>query len=699
MAKDRVHIDVETYCEESLPAVGPSHYTRHETAEILMGQWSLNDVPQEQWLPAEGEPLPDDLKEALLDPHVEKWAWNAPFEIGCFRNILGLDTPVSSWKDTMVLALSCGLPGKLEKAGPVLDLGEDKTKAAYGKRLMTKFSMPRKPTRKLPDTRVYWHQDFPEWLKYREYNRQDEVSERAVWHRLKSFMLPDHEWDLWQLDQEINERGIPINMRMVRNAIMIYERSCEEKFAQMTEITGLDNPNSGAQLLPWLKSQGYVFDDLKKGHVVRALEMIEEKRKEEKRNDPDPEPTPYEKVLLLRAETSRTSPTKYYALERSVDIEPGSDFGVLRYGFQFAGASRTWRWAGRIFQPHNLPKPTKYLEKKIASHALAVEHLDFESFNLIYHKPMDVLASCLRPAAQAPDGYVFIDADLNAIENRVLGWLSHCPKILRVFQLKRDPYIDFATYLFGGAYDDLMAEYKAGDSYKRTISKPGVLGCGYMLGPGAEFYDRKTGEKDATGLLGYAWNMGVKEFTLEQSKLSVETFRREFEEVKTYWYAVEKAFKKCIRTGKPVEHEYLRFDRKGPFARMILPSGRSLHYCRPRIEDTVMPWGETRPSITYEEQDKNKQWTRGSTHPGKVTENADQAIARDLLAHGMMLAKKRYNLDIRIHVHDQIVGLVKEDQAEKQRKQLLECMEEPVHWAPGLPLGAACHISKVFLKD
>lgn len=183
--------------------------------------------------------------------------------------------------------------------------------------------------------------------------------------------------------------------------------------------------------------------------------------------------------------------------------------------------------------------------------------------------------------------------------------------------------------------------FEAGDSSKRTIAKPGVLGCGYMLGAGEERINHKTGEKEATGLLGYAWNMQVTEFTQEQSKLSVETFRREFEEVKDYWYGIERAAKKCIRTGKRVDFGRVYFDRKGPFMRMGLPSGRHLHYCRPRIEEVMMPWGEKKASITYESQNDRKQWVRESTHPGKLTENADQAIARDLLAHGMKLADRR----------------------------------------------------------
>jgi DNA polymerase len=225
-----------------------------------------------------------------------------------------------------------------------------------------------------------------------------------------------------------------------------------------------------------------------------------------------------------------------------------------------------------------------------------------------------------------------------------------------------------------------------------------IHNCGYMLGAGDVRVNHKTGEKEATGLLGYAWAMGITQFTLEQSKLSVDTFRREFVEVKEYWYAIEKAAKRCLRTGDRVEFGHIAFDRKGPFMRMILPSGRCLHYCRPRIEDVKMPWGETKASITYEEQNARKQWARSNTHGGKILENGDQSIARDLLAHGMKLAMKEGMPMIRIHVHDQLVPCVPEDEAEKWLKILIQCMEERPWWAKDLPLGSNGFISKMFQK-
>jgi DNA polymerase len=687
MAKDRLGIDYETFATVSLPKVGVSRYTRHASAEVLMAAWSFNDVPQRQWVPAEGEPMPTMLRQALVSPDVEKWAWNSAFEVNATQNILGIPMDIRQWRDTMVLALSCSLPGKLEKAGPVVDLGEDKQKAAKGTRLIKKFSGPRKPTKNNPSTRVHWFDDLPDWEEYKDYNRQDEVAERAIYHKLIGYNMPDHEWDMWHIDQDINQEGLPINRAMMRNAITIYETLVRQRLEEMKELTGLENPNSGAQLLPWLQEYGYPFDDLKGGHIDRAIE-----REIEETGD-----TPNNillTVLRLRAEVSRTSPKKFHALQRATD-----DDGRLRYAFQFAGAARTWRWAGRIYQPQNLPRPTKMLEKGIITHAKNVEFLDAESIDLIYGDgSMDLLASCIRPVVQAPPGYTFVDVDLNAIENRVLGWLADCPKILDVFRKGLDPYLAFAVYMYGIPYHELEQQYKNGDGSRRTIAKPGVLGCGYMLGAGDVKINYKTGEKEGTGLLGYAWNMGVKQFTKDESQLSVDTFRREFEEVTDYWYGIENAAKQCIRQNKEVVFGHISFDRKGPFMRMNLPSGRSLHYLRPRLEETMMPWGKKKMSITYEGQNDKKMWTRQSTHPGKLTENADQAISRDLLAHGIKLARKE-GIRIPLHVHDQIVGLVKEDFAEERLATLKECMSDVPRWAPKLPLGVAGHITPIFIKD
>lgn len=692
-------LDYETFCEVSLPDVGTSVYAAHDSCEVLMAAWAFDDEPVDQWATAEGYPMPAEFEDGMLDDRIEKWAWNAPFEITISESVLGLPIQIESWRDTMVQALHNSLPGKLEKAGPVVDLDEDKLKDRRGSTLMRKFSIPRKPTKNNPRIRHLWHEAFPDWQDYLAYNRQDVETERAI--RRRTFPMPQAEWETWFLDQRINRAGLPINIRMVRNAITIYEQALGSvdagtgAFGEMAEITGLANPNSPAQLLPWMQDRGYVYDDCKKGHIEQALDYFDrcpdhwsDERWQAYRERQD-----LHRVLQLRLASARTSIKKYYALDRATSRD-----GNLRNVLQMNGAARTGRWAGRIYQPQNLPRPEARFEKYQELLAQHVEDCNLDILRMVHGDPFDVLASTLRPSAQAPEGFVFIDADLSAIENRVLGWLSRCDKILDVFRLKRDPYVAFAAYLYARPYEELFEEYKAGDKSKRTIAKPGTLGAGYGMGPGEIRENRQTGEIEATGLLGYAWNMGVKHFTVEDSQHSIDTFRTEFSEVKSYWYDLERAAKRCVRTGKVVETEFVRFDKRGPFMRMILPSGRPLYYLRPRLEQKRTPWGEMRETLTYEGLNDRKQWARQHTTPGKIVENADQAISRDLLVHGMKLAHQR-GIDIRLHVHDQIVGLAPEDKAEEQLKVLIECMEERPSWATDLPLGSEGHITRVFVKD
>lgn len=612
---------METFCEESVTEIGADAYSRHPTFEVLMAAYTIDDGPMQQWIPVEGQPMPADLEDALRDPQCLKYAWNKTFEWSILENHLGIHTEHHEWRDPMVLAFTLSFPGKLEKVGPLVGLPMDKRKDARGKALIRKFCGLQKPNKThLKPWRVWPHMAPKEWEEFLEYNRQDVVAETAIWKRIKKYDMPAHEWENWFMDQEINQDGIPVNARLVQNAIEVYESLLADRFKRMREITGLKNPNSQKVILEWLKKNGYPYDDCQKGHIRRALDFFKEppaawsldkqveygKNKELKR------------VLELRLESAKSSPKKYATLFRHMDVRAG----VIRNCFQFAGAGRTWRWSGRAWQAQNLSKPTKDLEKILPSVVRHLEFLDAEALELVYEKPFDVLSSCVRPVVQAPDGFVFADVDLSAIENRVLGWMSNCHPILDVFKKGQDPYIAFATKLFHKSYEELWHEYKVlGNSLKRTISKPGVLGAGYRLGPGEQHENRKTGEMEATGLLGYAWNMGVRQFTKEDSVLSVDTFRRAYPEVVEFWYAVERAAKKCITTGRAVDCWPVVIDMAGPFMRMRLPSGRYLHYFRPRIKDAKTPWGEVRPTITYEGLNDKKIWGLITTHGGKLTEN------------------------------------------------------------------------------
>lgn len=707
MARTRLSQDVETFCELDLPSVGMSRYARHSSAEIIILAYRFDRGPikhfdalsavgprggfrsTEAYRAAWFSEAPRDWLEAMNDPSIDKCGWNVgQTERVVYDHILGMRVPPDEWRDTMVLALTCSFPGKLEHALKAAEFSEADQKLASGKSLMRFFSSPRKPTKTIARTRNLPSDAPAKWDEYIAYCRQDVHTESAFYHKFSELDLPDREWELWELDQRINDRGIPINLAMVDNAILIADRITADRIAIMQRITGLDNPNSGAQLLPWLRARGYPFVDLKKGHVARALD----ERLVGDRDAVD--------VLGLRREVNKASVKKFAALADATD-----DDGNLRFALQFAAAGRTWRWGGRKFQPQNLARPHKQLAKRMVELAADIEAMPWRDFDRKYVDPktkqplsMEALSTGVRPSVQAPDGYVFIEADLKAIENIGLGWMSKDRKILSVFENNRDPYIDFGTYLYGEPYEKLLAEYKAGDWFKRQICKPSCLGCGYGLGPGEEYEDPQTGEIEATGLLGYAWNMEIREFTHADSVEGVEVWRRTFRTAVNWWYAVHGAMFECIATGRPQYCWPVEFRIKGDFCLMVLPSGRSLKYHRPLIKSWRAPWGAWRDSVTYMSLDDKHNWRRISTHPGKVTENADQAICRDILAVGMTRAE-REGIPIRLHVHDQLLGLARERDAERQLKILIECMTEPISWAPKFPIRAEGHAAKLFVKD
>lgn len=595
-------IDFESFCELPLKKVGSSRYWRHESAEPILLGWAIDDYPAQVVRLAEGEKMPKALVEALKDPHVVKHAHNASFEIQGFEHGMGMPIPIKEWRCTMVQAYSLSFPGSLDIVGKLLGIEEEKQKLAIGKKLIKRFCTPHKPTKKEPWTRCNHLTNPEEWELFVEYCKMDVESERAIRKKMSRWELPIEFWREWWLDQRINRAGIPVNMRVVRNAIKVAKEVTDSRIARMREITSCKNPNSGKQLLPWLKAQGYVYDDLKKVNVRNAFE----------RATPGSD---LRTVLALRMEASKTSVKKYNALANTADSD-----GVVRNCFQFMGAPRTGRDGGRIYQPQNLAKPPKYLEGLEDELVRHLEVFDAEQIEMLYDKPMDVLSTCVRPVVQAPPGMVFIDADLSAIENRVIGWLAGDEKILDVFRHNRDPYLDFATYMYQRPYDELYAEYKAGDKSKRNDCKPATLGCGFMLSAGAEKLNKKTGEMEADGLLGYAKNMGVK-LAPETAQKAVKVFRSTFTGVVDLWYDLDRAMRRTIISGDTTRVGFIKFDKSGPFVRMHLPSGRCLHYFRPRIKDHRTPWGAIRPTIMYEGLNDKKKWAVLTTHPGKITEN------------------------------------------------------------------------------
>ena len=693
-----LHIDYETASKLDVTKVGASKYSLHPSTRVLMVAYAFDDGPIKQWVPAEGQPIPFDLEYGLRDDFTTKFAWNASFEVAITHNVLGIMTDVKAWKDVMVMAYYASLPGKLAHAGPVLRLPESMLKQTGGTQLINLFSTRKK----------HWTEEPVKWEKFKSYNRADLRAEREIHRRLRPFDLPDYEWDAWWLDQEMNRRGIPVNISRCVNVVRVRDQFMAEYFADMKERTGLENPNSGKQLLPWLKERGYTFNDLKAGHVKTMLEEAEDLLENWGGGADDPlrELIP---VLRLRQFTSRTSTTKYDRILAHVDHD-----SVIRNCLQFMGAPRTHRWGGRVFQPHNLKTPVPGLDgldfKEVQPDvpllmatsqqiqaALTLGTGDIEEIRGEFDNPIEAMASTVRPTIEAPDGYLFVVFDFSAVENVTIGWLADDRLILKVFEDGMDPYLHFATYMYGKSYAELEAEFKAGEKQKRKICKPPVLGCGFGLGKGMWKEDKDTGEAIATGLLGYAQSMGV-DLSLEQSEMMVETWRDTYTGVSEgLWPEIESAAFRAVRTGKEQCLDRISFDYKKPFLRMNLPKGGYLHYLRPKLVNQMKPWGKRKWTLTYEGQRENRSWGRLSTHPGKITENAVQKIARDLLREALT-AIDFLEWDIRMHVHDEVLVLVREDQAIEAFQEIKECMVAP-RWAPGMPVKAAGYISKWFVKD
>jgi len=686
-----IHLDFETYCDLDLRKVGVGRYVSHPSFRVLLAAWALPEGPVRQWTPAEGEPLPGDLEDLLSSPEVIIWAHNAAFEravLWAAPQTRHIRLPLERFRDTMVLANTCALPPDLARLSKVLGLDKDGSGKQAGAHLIRKFCVP---TRRLGEKFVNTPENEPEaWEEFKTYNRMDVEAERAVHRKLLRYAPEEWVWDMWILDQRINERGLPVNVPMVCRAVRMAEAEKARLLAELAELVGIDNANSQAQLLPALRRLGYPFDDLQKAHVARVLAQLEEGALDV------PQPEKLKKALLLRQEASVASVAKFAALERATECRDGERFGRLRGAFQFLGAARTGRWAGRVFQPQNLPRPHWSLEKRLEPLARAIEFWPAPAVRRRFGPLMECLRSAVRPAVQAPPGYRLVDADLSAIENRLIGWICGDEKILDVFRQGRDPYVDFATYMFRQPYAELWAEYKAGDKSKRTLAKPAVLGAGYRLGKGELRIDPETGQQEATGLLGYAMSLGV-DMTPEEAEHAVTVFRKTYADVTAFWTEFEDKVKWVIRTGHRTRSYWFDIERDRNFLRIRLPSGRWLHYYAPSIRPRETPWGEVRPTISYIGMNMG-QWVRQFTHGGKLLENVTQAVAADVLMTCLRRAEER-GFNVIMHVHDQIVALEPASLARERLEELIALMSEPIDWAPGLPLGAAGAVTRVFVKD
>lgn len=724
MGQTRLHHDYEVKSEIDLLKQGIDIYSSHPSTKVLMCSWSLDDEPTQLWVPSEGEPIPGDLKEALRDPEVLKVAFNAQFERWIAWRVLlrqlgiEIEREYGSWRCSMALAYMFSFMGGLDDIADQMKLRHRKD--PRGKALIREFCMPNKPTKNQPFVWRDQHSDPEDWETFKKYCIRDNESEKELWGKLIKFGVPDFQWDLYELDQIINDRGLPINRRFVENALDIASRRKSELISEQNRITGLANANSGAQLLPWLQARGYPYDNLQKQNIVKALAAEEE----EVRNPS--ETYDYETrsfvpgsfpdaslnalgqvegdaimtaegriVMRMRQASSKTSTTKYEATMNRL-----ADDDRLRHCFQFAGGSRTNRWAGRALQPQNLPRTPKWLEPedyidfdRLEYCNNLIESGDYLTLGVFAGEQMDAVAGCVRSSIQASEGKKLVVADLSSIESVVIFWMTDCERGLNVFRDGKCAYRDFATTLYSVEYDEVTKAQRSG-------AKPAVLGAGFRLSGG----ELRDGEK--TGLWAYAENMGVQ-MTKEEANRAVQVFRDTYSEIKNGWYQIEDTIERAMMAGgKIVKWGHLEFQIVKPFLRVGLPSGRSLWYYQLRVEkyEADGKFGKYwRTNITYMGKDQfTNRWTRIESHGGKFIENFVQALARDILGFGMLAAHDA-GYYICGHVHDEIISEEDEDDEVHNLKGLLHCMTKAIQEKFGflrtMPLGAAGYEDRVYKKD
>ncbi len=656
---DVLGIDIETYSPVPLPKSGVYPYAEHPDFSVLLFGYAFNDDPVRVVDLAGGEQLPGEVYDALTDHRVLKTAYNAAFERICLSRFLdaGEFLPAEQWACTMVQALTLGLPGHLAEVARVLFNGQqEKQKMAEGKALIRYFCIPCRPTKANGGRTRNLPQHAPEkWAIFKSYCGQDVEVERAIRLKIARYPLTESERRLWVLDQQINDRGILIDLPLVRQAIRCDEEDKARAMAEAVRLTGLDNPASVAQLKEWLfEETAETVTSLNKKTIPAMLKATD--------NDT------VRQVLLLRQELSKTSVKKYTAMENAV----GADSRV-RGLLQFYGANRTGRWAGRLVQVQNLPQ-NKYKDLDLARRLLLEG--DFDMIDLLYGGVQNVLSQLIRTAFIPDAGYRFLVADFSAIEARVIAWLAGEEWRLEVFRTHGKIYEASAAAMFKVPIESIT---KA--SPLRQKGKVAELALGYQGGPRALI---------AMGAL----DMGLAEDELPGL---VSAWRESNPHIVQLWWDTERAAIEALRTKGTVKLRMgvsYTYEKGMLFAN--LPSGRRLAYARPKMEPHPKL---DKLSLTYEGLDQiTKKWRQLPTYGGKLVENLVQAIARDCLAAALVQLDAA-GYPIRMHVHDEAVIEVPAAGVEAELVKACAIMGRPLDWAPGLPLRADGFVCNYYKKD
>lgn len=656
---DKLFIDIETYSSVDITTCGAYKYIESPDFEIIIIGYAINDGPVQIVDILNGEEMPLELENTLLDSKVLKVAHNAVFERLSFKRI-GLDIPAEQWYCTAVKAAYCGLPLSLDAVSKALDI-QDK-KLDTGKALIKYFSCPCKPTRiNGMRTRNYPEHAIEKWEMYKEYNRYDVLSEREIYHRLENYEIPDVERKLYALDQRINDRGILVDLELAKAAIDIDNEYTEELTQRAKELTGLDNPNSVKQLSEWIEREtGQLVESFAKDVMPTLFEQFSEY------------PNVIE-MLNIRTALSKTSIKKYYAM---VNCAMSDD--RVRGTFQFYGANRTGRWAGRLLQLQNLSKnhiPHIEIPREL------VRNRDLSTLEMAYGDVADILSQLVRTALIAPKGKVFSVADFSAIEARVISWLSGEEWRLEVFRGDGKIYEATGSKMFN---IPISAITKGSDL--RQKSKIAELALGYNGAVGA--FKRMGGER-----------MGLSE--VEMMDL-VRKWRCANPAIVDMWAAFDELSKEAVRYKKTIVSPYkgITFSCNGEYLTIQLPSGRKLFYYKPIIRSkTVGRSTKATDTIFYQGVvQETKQWGEIDTYGGKLTENIVQATARDILGNSMLNLEAAGFKPV-CHIHDECLVEVPEDTAKECYDSMVKVMSIPPDWAKDIPLRADGYITPFYLKD
>lgn len=657
-----ISIDIETFSDVDLQKCGVYKYVQSPVFEVLLFGYSVNGAAVQVVDLAQGESIPDEILKALTDDTVLKWAFNAQFERVCLSAYLKKYYPQyfssysipedsvgdyldpSSWRCSCVWSAYMGMPLSLAGAGAVLGLEEQKLKE--GKDLIRYFCMPCKPTkvnggrkRNLPQ------HDIEKWKLFVSYNKRDVEVEMAIQGKLANFPVPDFAWEEYCLDQEINDRGIALDMDVVTNAISIDEHSRNHLTEKMKKLTGLENPNSVQQMKQWLSDNGLQTESLDKKTVAALLKTVRE---------------PLNSVLTLRQQLAKSSVKKYQAMENAV-CEDGRARGM----FQFYGANRSGRWAGRLIQLQNLPQ--NHLPDLEQARSL-VKADDYDALELLYEDIPDTLSQLIRTAFVPRDGMKFVVADFSAIEARVLSFLAGETWRSEVFANGGDIYCESASKMF-----HVPVEKHGVNSHLRQKGKIAELALGYG------------------GSVGALKSMGALDMGLAEEELQplVDAWRSANPMIVQFWWDVDRAVKTAVKQKITTEVNGIRFICKSGMLFIKLPSGRMLSYVKPRMGENIFG-GE---SVTYEGVGATKKWERIESYGPKFVENIVQAISRDILAYAMRTLSHCF---ICGHVHDELIIECSKDVSVDA---ICEQMGRTPPWIKGLLLRADGYETEFYKKD